>query len=70
VGGNVDLIEHGKTGMLCKAEDAADLARVVLEFYEQALRAPIKDGMTKNADLFRWTPAKEAVFFNQSTNQQ
>lgn len=65
VGGNVDLIEHGKTGMLCKSENPADLARVVIEFYDKELSAPIRKGMKLNADLFKWTPTKEAVFFNQ-----
>lgn len=65
VGGNVDLIEHRKTGMLCRSEDPADLARVIVEFYDKKLEGPIRKGMKQNADLFKWTPEKEAIFFNQ-----
>ncbi len=65
VGGNVDLIAHEKTGMLCQSENSADLARVILEFYGKNLEVRIKGGMKQNADLFQWTAQKEALFFNQ-----
>jgi glycosyltransferase involved in cell wall biosynthesis len=64
VGGNVDLIENGKTGMLCRPEDPEDLARAILEFYEKDLDAPIKAAMRENADLFRWTERKENAVLN------
>jgi glycosyltransferase involved in cell wall biosynthesis len=59
VGGHVDLINHGRTGMLCKPEDPNDLARVILEYYEKGLEATVRAGMDANADLFRWTAPKE-----------
>ncbi len=68
VGGNVDLIAHGKTGMLAKPEDAMDLANVVMEFYTKNLDEKIRNGMKANADLFHWTAQKEALFFNQKSD--
>ncbi len=59
VGGNVDLISHRKTGMLCAPMDPGDLARVVLEFYAEDLGPSIREGMLANADLFAWTERKE-----------
>jgi glycosyltransferase involved in cell wall biosynthesis len=61
VGGNVDLIEDGKTGLLCASEDSEALARAILRFYDEGLEGPIKKGMLENADLFRWTAGKEAA---------
>ncbi|MBS3061371.1 MAG: glycosyltransferase [Candidatus Diapherotrites archaeon] len=69
VGGNVDLIEHEKTGLLCRPKDPADLAQTVLSFYQKDLEGPIKKGMRQNADLFRWTSEKESVFFNQKQSK-
>lgn len=62
VGGNVDLIENHKTGMLFKPQDPMDLARAVVEFYDLELEKPIRKGMLQNADLFKWTTEKEAKF--------
>lgn len=61
VGGNVDLIEDGTTGLLCAPADPADLARAILDFYGRSLAEPIREAMRGQADLFRWTPAKEAI---------
>jgi glycosyltransferase involved in cell wall biosynthesis len=69
VGGNVDLIAHGKTGMLCEPMDPGDLARVVLEFYSRGLERPIREGMLANADLFSWTKRKEGICLNRSEDE-
>jgi glycosyltransferase involved in cell wall biosynthesis len=66
VGGNVDLIEHGKTGMLCEPADPRDLARAVLEFYSRGLERPIREAMLANAELFSWTKRKEDVCLDRA----
>lgn len=44
VGGNPELVEHGKTGLLFRAGDSADLARRIAELVENAsLRAALAD---------------------------
>lgn len=66
VGGNVDLIENEKTGMLCKPENPTDLAKKILDFYEKNFEKTIQQGMKANADLFKWTAEKERVFFGKT----
>jgi glycosyltransferase involved in cell wall biosynthesis len=66
VGGNVDLIRHEKTGMLCQPADSEDLARTILKFYAKGLGPVIRKGMAANADLFSWTDEKERICLNRS----
>jgi glycosyltransferase involved in cell wall biosynthesis len=70
VGGNVDLVSHEKTGLLCRPEDPEDLARVIIQFFDQQLEKPIKKAMRANMHLFRWTPEKEATFFGEATKNE
>jgi glycosyltransferase involved in cell wall biosynthesis len=66
VGGNVDLVVHEKTGMLCRPESSDDLARSVIDFYGRQMEARIKAGMRANAGLFQWTAEKEAAVLHTS----
>jgi glycosyltransferase involved in cell wall biosynthesis len=64
VGGNVDLIEHGQSGILCKPASADALAGAILDFYGRNMEAQIKAGMRARSELFRWTGDKEAAVLN------
>lgn len=62
VGGNKDLIEHGKSGLLVRPGDAADLAEKILMFYEKKMEPIIRQGMRKKMRIFSWTEEKERIF--------
>jgi glycosyltransferase involved in cell wall biosynthesis len=64
VGGNVDLVVHGKTGILCEPESPDELARAILDYYDGEREAHIKAGMRENAGLFQWTADKEKAVLN------
>ena len=70
VGGNVDLIEDRKTGVLCMPQNSEDLAKAVIDFYRSNLSRGIKDAMKDNADLFKWTEAKERVVLDLKPGQE
>ena len=64
VGGNVDLIVHETTGILCRPESPDALARAVIDFYGRHMETRIRAGMRANAGLFQWTADKEAAVLN------
>lgn len=66
VGGNVDFIEHGKTGMLCRPQDPDDLARVILDFYEADRGPLLREGMRAREEQFAWTAEKERAVLGVS----
>jgi len=63
VGGNKDLIEEGKTGLLATPKNPEDLAKKITLFYSKSLERKIKAGMEKNKAVFLWTKEKERKFF-------
>jgi glycosyltransferase involved in cell wall biosynthesis len=66
VGGNVDLVAHGKTGMLCAPGSSSSLAEAIIDFYANDRGPSIRKGMLGNRDLFKWTEAKERICLNAS----
>lgn len=59
VGGNPDLIDHQKSGLLVPPKNPKKLAKAILEYYEQGYEEKFKREMKKNKKQFKWTKEKE-----------
>ena len=64
VGGNVDLIEDKKTGLLVSPKNSKELAEAIIKFYNSKLEKKIKKEMLKNKKIFEWNKEKERKFLN------
>ena len=51
-------------------QNSEDLAKAVIDFYRSNLSRGIKDAMKDNADLFKWTEAKERVVLDLKPGQE
>ncbi len=65
VGGNVDLIDDKKTGLLVSAENAEEMAKAIIEFFEKKLHSSFKREMKTKEKLFKWDKEKEKTFFGK-----
>ncbi|MCD6479113.1 MAG: glycosyltransferase [Candidatus Diapherotrites archaeon] len=59
VGGNPDLIEHKKSGLLVKPCDAKALAKAINYFYDKKMEIKFKQAMKEKVHVFEWTEEKE-----------
>ncbi|MEM0360077.1 MAG: glycosyltransferase [Candidatus Diapherotrites archaeon] len=59
VGGNIDLIENKKNGLLVEPQNPEALAKAILEFYEKGLEKKFKKAMLEDRKKFAWTKEKE-----------
>ncbi|VVB99025.1 D-inositol-3-phosphate glycosyltransferase [uncultured archaeon] len=64
VGGNRDVIESGKNGILVKPKDSMAIADAVVKFYKKGLWKEFRQEMKSKAGVLGWNREKEAVFFN------
>jgi len=58
-GGNPDLIEDGKSGLLVRPRSAKELAEAVNLFYSKKLEGRFRKEMQKKKKIFRWNKEKE-----------
>ena len=65
VGGNPDLIEDGKSGILLPPGSSEEVSRAVLRFYKGDMEKTIKKGMEKKKGIFSWDKEKESVLFGE-----
>ena len=63
VGGNIDLIENDKSGLLVPAENPNAMADAIVKFFEKKLKERFKKEMKKKEHIFEWTKDKEESFF-------
>ncbi|MFH1234462.1 MAG: glycosyltransferase, partial [Candidatus Diapherotrites archaeon] len=63
VGGNVDLIENRKNGLLVPAQDPEALAKAILEYYGKGYEKKFKKAMLGGMKKFEWTKKKENAVF-------
>ncbi len=61
VGGNPDMIENMRTGILVEPEDETRLADAIMAFYRKKLGQKFRAEMKKRSDLFSWTKEKEKI---------
>lgn len=61
-GGNPDLIDNRKTGLLVPPHNPQKLAEAIIQFYEKNLESTIKRNMEKKKMIFQWTKGKERIF--------
>ena len=65
VGGNPDLIEHGKNGLLVEPEKPAELAKAINHFYGRKLEQKFKREMKKKTKEFKWNKEKEKIVLGE-----
>ncbi len=63
VGGNYDLIDDKKTGLLVPPKNAKKLAEAIEFFYKNNMEEKIKRNMADKKDIFSWTKEKEDILF-------
>lgn len=65
VGSLRDEVEEGKTGMVCKPEDASDLARVIREYFEGDIYKNLNESMkyirARGNDRYAWSRVCDAT---------
>lgn len=64
VGGNADLIEDGRNGILVPPEDADSLADAIILYFEYDKEDEFRQEMEKRASIFSWDEEKEKIFFH------
>ena len=64
VGGNKDIINEGKNGLLVRPRDSKAIAEAVIKFYKNGLYKKFTIGMKSKGGELKWDKEKEAVFFN------
>jgi len=64
VGGNVDLVEDKKTGLLVEPKDSMSLSGAILDYYEKNMEEKLKKEMMKRSELFKLTKKKEDIILN------
>lgn len=63
VGGNPDLIENNKTGLIVPPKDVSSLANVIIAYFKYDMEEKFREEMKKRMDIFRWNDEKEKILF-------
>jgi glycosyltransferase involved in cell wall biosynthesis len=64
VGGNPDLIEHDKTGLLVPPRDPDALAEAIIYYFREGKEKQFEEEMKKKVSVFEWDDKKEKIFFH------
>ncbi len=62
VGVSLDVIEHGRSGLLTRPRDPEDIAEKICSFYDRKLEPRIREGMKKRRKVFEWDEEKDRKF--------
>lgn len=61
VGGLAEVVEHGRTGLICPPLDVEALAQAVIRFYEGNMESQLVAGIQKIRHEYSWDRMAEAV---------
>lgn len=64
-GGNPDLIDQGKTGLIFPVKNSNAISKAVKEFYTKNMANKISKNMLRSKGKFLWSKEKEKILFGQ-----